>query len=140
MWKAQAPVGQELRGVPAEDGEAISMSLGGRGRRRKGAVGERDACEALRPALGPLRRVIGQARQGDEAPDIDGIACPFKIEVKNQKTLAIPAWWRQAKSIEDPRPPLLAFKLNGKWMALVECDDLAKLLAPMMQPTSELLN
>lgn len=87
--------------------------------RRKGKVAERDACKALEPVFGPMRRVLGQSRAGGEAPDIDGPGCTHKVEVKNQRTLRIPAWWRQAESIDDPRPAALMFKMGGKWFWLV---------------------
>lgn len=97
--------------------------MNGRGRRNKGKVGERQACLALEPAFGPMKRVIGQARQGNEAPDIDGPDCPFKLEVKFQRVLKVPAWWRQAEEIDDPRPPGLAFKMGGEWMLLIRAAD-----------------
>jgi hypothetical protein len=37
------------------------------------------------------------------------------IEVKNQKTICIPEWWRQTQKLESlGREPILAFKLPGE--------------------------
>ncbi len=55
------------------------------------------------------------------------------IEVKNQKTFAIPDWWRQTRKLEKlGREPVLVFKENlapmGDTVALIYLDTLLELI------------
>ena len=55
------------------------------------------------------------------------------IECKNQKTFAIPDWWRQTRKLEKlGREPVLVFKENhaplGDTLALVYLDTLLELI------------
>lgn len=55
------------------------------------------------------------------------------IEVKNQKTFAIPDWWRQTRKLEKlGREPVLVFKEHmaplGDTVALIYLDTLLELL------------
>lgn len=89
--------------------------------RDKGKRGEREFAGIMRDWLGGLiRRRLGQER--DEGHDLIGCE-PFAVEVKRQETLAIPAWWRQAKKSahEAGMRPALAYRQNGKpWRVMVE--------------------
>ena len=55
--------------------------------RSKGVRGELEAAKVLSKATGlQFRRVYGQSRQGDDAPDIDAPGSPWFIEVKLGKS------------------------------------------------------
>ena len=55
------------------------------------------------------------------------------IEVKNQKTLSIPNWWKQTKKLEKlNREPVLVFKIQGEGfgdtLSLIYLDTLLELI------------
>lgn len=65
----------------------------GRSNRRKGAVAEREVCHLIRGATGDeVSRNLSQTR--DAGGDVKW--GPFYLEVKYQKTIAMPAWQQQA--------------------------------------------
>lgn len=65
--------------------------------RAKGKRGENEAAKALSEATGwQYARVYGQARQGDDAPDIDAPGSPYFVEVKLGKSHRIERALEQA--------------------------------------------
>lgn len=94
--------------------------MSGRKSRLKGKRGELEAAAMLRQLTGlDVKRIYGQARQGDDAPDIDGPGLEWCVEVKNQRAIKLRAWWDQACEVaaKDGRPPMLMIKLpGGRWL------------------------
>lgn len=62
--------------------------------REKGCAYERVVADKLRRVYPEARRGIGQARQGEEVPDVEGT--PFWVEAKNRKTLNVHRAFAQA--------------------------------------------
>lgn len=103
--------------------------MNGRGRRNKGAAGEREVAALLSDELGQVvKRHLGQARDGGHDIQIGR----FVIEVKRQERLAIEEWCRQVEAActtvsnidedgELGRPvPVVVFRRNGQpWRAVV---------------------
>lgn len=106
--------------------------MNGRGRRNKGATGERDLARIFSDELGfEVKRTLGQARDGGADIHIGR----FVIEVKRQERLAIEAWCQQVEAavttIADidadgelrPPVPVVVFRRNGEpWRAVVPLD------------------
>lgn len=92
----------------------------GRSNRRKGAVAEREVCHLIRRYTGDnVCRNLSQSR--DAGGDV--IWGPLYLEVKYQRTIAMPAWQRQAvQSAKDEgdRIPAVVFRQpnNGFWVSL----------------------
>lgn len=63
---------------------------------------EREVALALRPLYGGARRLFGQARDGDEAPDVGGT--PFWVEVGKGSTVQIHQKLRQGLSDSSTSP------------------------------------
>ena len=82
--------------------------------RNKGARGEREVCAMLRDNLGGEfcrnYKQYAEAQHGD----IEQLAGPYLIEVKNCATLNLKAWWQQAVTAADKRGavPCLAYKIT----------------------------
>lgn len=101
----------------------MAHKIGGKGRRRKGQVGEREFFSLLNkylPARLHMARQLGQER--DSGGDGD---CEFaSIEVKRQETLRILDWLKQArKSARPEQVPVVAYRQNGQdWSVLVDMD------------------
>lgn len=93
--------------------------MNGKGRRSKGANGEREFAKLLSEKLGiKLERNLEQTRAGGhDLIGLPGIA----IEVKRCEQLAINQWWRQAvEQAADGLTPCLAYRQNRKpWMVAV---------------------
>jgi hypothetical protein len=110
-----------------------------------------EACEALKGIWGKLQRTYHQARDGSDAPDIDGPGCPVWIEVKRQERINIHEAMNQAldatrtsdrriigtfdghpitaSSLGNSRPPAILHKRNrGEWLVTVRASDLARLM------------
>lgn len=107
----------------------------GKASRDKGARGEREAAEKLTEVTGlPWRRSLVQTRMGGaEAPDVVCDELPgLHCEVKRGKRINLWAALEQAKRDADGKrvPFVLARKDRGKWVVLVELDDLGW-LAPL---------
>ena len=82
--------------------------------RRKGAVGERQVCAMLRDNLGgEYSRNLKQYQQAQHG-DIEQLAGPYLIEVKNCATLNLKAWWHQSVAAADKvgAVPCLAYKIT----------------------------
>lgn len=80
--------------------------------RRKGAQAERDVCALIRDLLG----VDARRRVRQHEADSDVLGLPgFAIEVKNQRALCIPAWWRQTVEQAGNDVPILIYRWCGKW-------------------------
>lgn len=108
----------------------------------KGKRLERDVAALLRKKLNA--KVIRDSRSGagdfhkSDIKDWYG-EFPFSIEVKNQKTLKIPEWWRQAEGAAGyRRPPALVFAMDEQVLATVRLDDLVDLVAELAQQQAEL--
>jgi hypothetical protein len=100
--------------------------MNGRGKRAKGAAGERELCQILSDALGlDVKRNLGQARDGED----DITLPPFRIEVKRQETLKIEPWCLQVEAAAKVGEiPVVAFRRNGKpWRVVLRMEDFIKL-------------
>lgn len=110
--------------------------MNGRGKRQKGANGERELAGILSDELGfVVKRKLGQARDGGHDIEIGR----FLIEVKRQERLAIEEWCKQVEmacttwsqinesgELRDP-VPVVVFRRNGQpWRAVVPLDFLVK--------------
>jgi len=114
--------------------------MDGRGKRRKGAVGERELAGILSEQLGfEVKRKLGQARDGGYDIEIGR----FCIEVKRQERLAIEDWCKQVEAAVttqittvsridsegdfEPPVPVVVFRRSGQpWRAVVPLDWLIK--------------
>lgn len=102
--------------------------MDGRGKRNKGAAGERELAALLSDELGfVVKRNLGQARDG--ADDIT--VAQFRIEVKRQERLQVDKWCEQVESCAQPEEvPVLAYRRNGQpWRVCL----LLKDFLPMMR-------
>lgn len=97
-----------------------------RSQREKGKRGERSAAEALRVVY-PQARRGWQARDGADAPDVDGT--PWWVESKVGRNPPLWPAWRQALEDTDGRPPLvIARRDREEAVALLRLSDLVALL------------
>jgi hypothetical protein len=84
--------------------------------RRTGGNGERRFRTQFNKLVGReiLHRNLDQVRDGGY--DLKGIP-QLAIEIKNCKTLALPAWWRQTlrQAKDTNRIPVLAYKATRGW-------------------------
>ena len=85
--------------------------MNGRGKRNKGAAGERELAALLSEHLGfVVKRNLGQARDGAD----DLTVAQFRIEVKRQETLRIDQWSEQVEACALPgEVPVLMYRRNG---------------------------
>lgn len=93
----------------------------GRSNRRKGAVAEREVCHIIGSITGDeVSRNLSQTR--DAGGDV--VWGPFYLEVKYQRTIAMPAWQHQAvqSAVQDGRglvPAVVYRKPNDDfWISL----------------------
>lgn len=110
--------------------------MNGRGKRAKGAAGERELCAILADQLGiVVKRNLGQARDGEDDITIP----PFRIEVKRQETLKIEPWCQQVETAaKEGEIPVVAFRRNGKpWRVILKLDDFIKLAREEMSVKGE---
>lgn len=102
--------------------------MNGRGKRAKGAAGERELAALLSEHLGfVVKRNLGQARDGAD----DLTVQHFRLEVKRQETLRIDEWSKQVESCAQPGEiPVLAYRRNGQpWRVCLRLED----FIPMMR-------
>lgn len=102
--------------------------MNGRGKRNKGAAGERELAALLSDQLGfVVKRNLGQARDG--ADDIT--VQHFRLEVKRQERLQVDKWSEQVESCTQPGEiPVLAYRRNGQpWRVCLRLED----FIPMMR-------
>ena len=86
--------------------------MNGRGKRNKGAAGERELAALLSDHLGfVVKRNLGQARDGADDITIEH----FRLEVKRQERLQIDAWSAQVEACALPgQIPVVAYRRNGQ--------------------------
>ena len=101
----------------------MARQIGGKGRRAKGARGEREFFSLLNkflPARLHMRRELSQTRDGGS----DGATEFCNIEVKRQETLNLPGWLNQARqSASEAQTPVVAYRRNGEnWQILIDMD------------------
>lgn len=102
--------------------------MNGRGKRNKGAAGERELAALLSDHLGfVVKRNLGQARDGAD----DLTVQQFRIEVKRQERLQVDKWSEQVEACAKPGEiPVLAYRRNGQpWRVCLRLDD----FIPMMR-------
>ena len=86
----------------------------GRNNKRKGAK----YMNYVRRALSVIwpRAIVRSQSRGAKKEGCDVENTGYLLEVKNQKSLSLPAWWRklleEKKGSGDDRPPALAFKVQ----------------------------
>lgn len=95
--------------------------MNGKGRRNKGAAGEREFLRLLGEELGEmLTRNLQQTREGGaDCLQVKGWA----IEVKRQERLSRPAWWKQARRQAAVLgvQPMLAYRRNREqWKVMLQ--------------------
>lgn len=101
--------------------------MNGRGKRNKGAAGEREVAGILKDHLGfEVKRNLGQARDGADDITIQ----KFRIEVKRQETLKVDVWSKQVEDCsKDGEVPVLIYRRNGQpWRVCLKLDDFIPLL------------
>lgn len=102
--------------------------MNGRGKRNKGAAGERELAALLSDQLGfVVKRNLGQARDGADDITIEH----FRLEVKRQERLQIDAWSAQVEACALPgQIPVVAYRRNGQpWRVCL----LLEYFIPMMR-------
>lgn len=102
--------------------------MNGRGKRNKGAAGERELAGILTDQLGRVvKRNLGQARDGADDITIEH----FRIEVKRQERLQIDAWSQQVEACAKPgEVPVVVYRRSGQpWRVCLLLDD----FIPMMR-------
>jgi Holliday junction resolvase len=101
--------------------------MNGRGKRNKGAAGERELAGILKDHLGfEVKRNLGQARDGADDITIQ----KFRIEVKRQERLQVDKWSEQVESCsKSGEIPILAYRRNGQpWRVCLRLDDFIPML------------
>lgn len=82
--------------------------------RQKGKGGEQELAKMLREEMGfDVTRNLNQTR--DSGHDLLGLE-PFAVEVKREKAIRLPAWWRQAVTQAETAGmhPALAYRMDRK--------------------------
>jgi Holliday junction resolvase len=101
--------------------------MNGRGKRNKGAAGERELAGILKDNLGfEVKRNLGQARDGADDITIQ----KFRIEVKRQERLQVDKWSEQVELCsKSGEIPVLAYRRNGQpWRVCLRLDDFIPML------------
>ena len=101
--------------------------MNGRGKRNKGAAGERELAGILKDNLGfEVKRNLGQARDGADDITIQ----KFRIEVKRQERLQVDKWSEQVESCSKlGEVPILVYRRNGQpWRVCLKLDDFIPML------------
>jgi Holliday junction resolvase len=106
--------------------------MNGRGKRNKGAAGERELAGILKDHLGfEVKRNLGQARDGADDITIQ----KFRIEVKRQERLQVDKWSEQVESCsKSGEIPVLAYRRNGQpWRVCLRLDDFIPMLRDALE-------
>jgi Holliday junction resolvase len=106
--------------------------MNGRGKRNKGAAGERELAGILKDHLGfEVKRNLGQARDGADDITIQ----KFRIEVKRQERLQVDKWSEQVESCsKSGEIPVLAYRRNGQpWRVCLRLDDFIPLMRDALE-------
>ena len=101
--------------------------MNGRGKRNKGAAGERELAGILKDHLGfEVKRNLGQARDGADDITIQ----KFRIEVKRQERLQVDVWSKQVEDCSNAgEVPVLIYRRNGQpWRVCLKLDDFIPML------------
>ena len=94
----------------------------GKHSRMKGARGEREVAELLRPLFPQAKRGVGQTQAGNTCADVEGT--DFWLEVKRTEREAPRKALRQAIEATDGRPPVVFTRPNnGEWMVCMLAED-----------------
>jgi hypothetical protein len=105
---------------------------------QKGKRAEREVAKIINRYLGTnCRRTPlsgGLSIKGDII-DInpDSVAFEYHFEIKDQKKLSIPQWWKQIYSDCGKKIPINIFKMNGKFYSTMELTDWLNILAEMQE-------
>ena len=113
--------------------------MDGRGKRNKGATGERELAALLSDALGRVvKRNLGQAREGGCDINIQH----WNIEVKRQEKIKIYDWMKQAmESCAAGQSPVVAFRKNGKdWLVTMTLNDWVGLIRECIEGEEDFAN
>ena len=87
--------------------------MSGKFSRDKGARGEREVANLLKPVLGDsVCRGVGQTQRGSTAADVEGTL--YWIECKTGKRPNIRAAMQQAEEATDGRPPVVFSKRDSE--------------------------
>jgi Holliday junction resolvase len=106
--------------------------MNGRGKRNKGAAGERELATLLTNELGfVVKRNLGQARDGADDITIQH----FRLEVKRQERLQIDAWSQQVEACAQPHEvPVVVYRRNGQpWRVCLLLDDFIPMLRDQLE-------
>ena len=106
--------------------------MNGRGKRNKGAAGERELAKLLTDELGfVVKRNLGQARDGADDITIQH----FRLEVKRQERLQIDAWSQQVEACSQPHEvPVVVYRRNGQpWRVCLLLDDFIPMLRDQLE-------
>lgn len=105
--------------------------INGKGRRAKGAEGEREFLRLLAEELRPLgfpvpeggfQRNLEQTRHGGFDNHNEDSLSQWAIEIRRRETPSLGAWWKDVcqKADELNRVPVIAYRQNRKpWQVLV---------------------
>jgi Holliday junction resolvase len=106
--------------------------MNGRGKRNKGAAGERELAGILKDHLCfEVKRNLGQARDGADDITIQ----KFRIEVKRQERLQVDKWSEQVESCSKlGEVPILVYRRNGQpWRVCLKLDDFIPMLRDALE-------
>jgi len=106
--------------------------MNGRGKRNKGAAGERELATLLTNELGfVVKRNLGQSRDGADDITIQH----FRLEVKRQERLQIDAWSQQVEACAQPNEvPVVVYRRNGQpWRVCLLLDDFIPMLRDQLE-------
>lgn len=134
------------QGGPAVGKRKRTRSQVGRGSRRKGQRGEREACDVLRAIFPEVRRRAMQARGGSEGADLENTpGWHVEVGVGNVNPRAK---WEQAKhDAQDdgsltvtyplPTPIALTRKDRGEWLVTMRASDWVNLVRDALRSDNE---
>ncbi len=101
--------------------------MNGRGKRNKGAGGERELAALLSDQLGfVVKRNLGQARDGAD----DLTVAQFRIECKRCERLQVDKWSEQVEACTQPgEVGVVAYRRNGQpWRVVMRLHDFLPLM------------